>query len=86
MIVVKILGWHPERAWTSFSSYHPDDFMRRLTTHTDLTRLEIKRLAEEVRKQTCHKIQLAKAKDSFGATSIQSFLESLGAEVEIEDE
>ena len=85
MIVIKIPGWHPDRARASYSGYHPRDFVRRLYQYTDLQKSECEDIANQVRKQTCKEIPLAKAKDRYGATSIRNFLDSLGADTTVEE-
>ena len=84
MIVLRILRWNPEAAWTQLDSYHPKDLPRRLARYTDLDRLAIKRLVRQIKDRQCLSIKSHDAADRFDAHSLRQFLESIGAEVNVE--
>ena len=85
MVTLHILRWNPDAAWTQLDSYLPKDLPRRLTRYTDLDRLAIKRLVRQLRDHQCISIALHRAADRFDAHNIRQLLESVGAEVRIDD-
>jgi hypothetical protein len=84
MIVVRILGWNGQGAWTDWGGVQRATLERRLLRLMTLDRASIKRLARQVLSDECRELRLDKASDRFAAESTRDFLESLGAEAIIE--
>ena len=85
MVVIRILNWNAEAAWTHLNSCHPKDLQRRLTRYTSLNHLEIKRLIRRLKERQCIAIMLSDEADRFDAHSLRQLFESLGANVEVDD-
>jgi hypothetical protein len=84
MIRIRISNWNKEAAWAGFAGYHPHDLERRLLRLTGQGRGEVKRLVRQLKDRACITLPLPQATDRFAAESLCSFLESLGAEVKLE--
>jgi hypothetical protein len=89
MIVLKIHGWYPERAYSTNdgkSGWYVREFARRLLENTNLRKPECESLARRVlRDRVCCEIPVGKAKDRYGVTSLRSFLDALGADTTVEE-
>jgi hypothetical protein len=85
MVVIRILGWNPERGGTNWSPWHVQELEGRLKNSLSLGRIAAKRLAREIRDGKCNEIVLNNAPDRFAAHSFRQFLESLGAEIIVEE-
>jgi hypothetical protein len=83
MVSVHIKSWDETKAWTTFTGYHPKDLERRLTILTGLQHTAVKKLVRQLKRRECITISLPKAADCFAASSLRSFLEPLGALVEV---
>ena len=83
MVSIHIKSWDEKKAWTTFSGYHPKDLERRLTTLTGQQRAQVKTLVRQLKRRECITLTLPKATDALAASSLCSFLESLGALVEV---
>jgi hypothetical protein len=84
MIIVRILGWREQRAWTDQGGVQRTALERRLLRLMSLDRTSIKRLVRQVLADECRELRLDKASDRFAAESTRSFLESLGAVAVVE--
>jgi hypothetical protein len=85
VVKIRITDWNEGTAWTSFAGYHPRDLERRLVRLTGRGRGEVKRLVRQLQDRECISLPLPGAADRFGAESLRSFLESLGAAVRVEE-
>lgn len=85
MVSIRIISWNDETAWTTFTGYHPRDLERRLMRLTGRGRGEVKRLVRQLKGRECTTLPLPKATGRFAAESLRSYLESLGAEVKVEE-
>jgi hypothetical protein len=83
--MIRISGWHSDRAWTNWSGTQRTDLTGRLADLVDLNRSEVKRLTRRILDHECFEIHLAKAPDRFAAGSVRHLLEALGAEVVVTD-
>ena len=80
---VRILSWSDERAWTDWSGHAKAQLAGRLRAALpNMPALELKRLTRHVLKRECLVIPLPA---NAYAASIRHLLESIGAEVQIED-
>jgi hypothetical protein len=83
MVSIHIKGWDENKAWTTFTGYHPKDLERRLTLLTGQQHTAVKALVRQLKRRECITLPLPKAADSLAASSLCSFLESVGAFVEV---
>lgn len=83
MVSIHIKSWDENKAWTRFAGYHPKDLERRLTLLTGQRHVAVKALVRRLKRRECMTLSLPKAKDSFAASSVSRFLESVGALVEV---
>jgi hypothetical protein len=83
MVSIYIKGWDGDKAWTTFTGYHPKDLERRLMLLTGLQHAAVKALVRRLKRRECITLPLPKATDSLAASSLCSFLESVGALVEV---
>jgi hypothetical protein len=83
MVSIHIKSWDEDTAWTTFTGYHPKDLERRLTLLTGQQHTAVKTLVRQLKRRECITLPLPKAADSLAEPSLCSFLESLGALVEV---
>ena len=83
MVSIRITSWDEKKAWASLTGNHPNDLERRLTRLTGQKRRAIKTLVRQLKRRECITLPLPNAADSLAASSLCSFLESLGALVEV---
>lgn len=83
MVSIHIKNWDEKKAWTTFAGYHPKDLERRLTKLTGQQKTEVKTLVKQLKRRECITLPLPKAVDVLAASSLCSFLTSLGALVEV---
>lgn len=86
MVSFHIKSWDEDKAWTTFAGYHPKDLERRLTLLTGQPHTSVKALVRQLKRRECITLPLPNAGDSLAASSLRSFLESLGALVEVTDQ
>lgn len=86
MIVVRIHGWDPSDRWSKVTPWHVKALASLLADYTNLKKPECEAISKRVvRDRACCDIPLAKARDRYEATSIRSFLDSLGADTSVVD-
>jgi hypothetical protein len=83
MVSIHIKGWDEDKAWASFTGYHPNDLERRLTLLTGQRRSAVKTLVRQLKRRECITLALPNAANALAASSLCSFLESLGALVNV---
>lgn len=83
MITIHVKGWDASKAWANPTGYHPKDLERRLVSLTGQRPGKAKQMVRQLKRRERMTIALAKVEDRLGASSLRSYLESLGAIVEI---
>ena len=83
MVIIHIKSWDENKAWTTFTGYHPKDLERRLTLLTGQQHTAVKALVQKLKRRECMTLPLPRAADSMAVSSLRSFLESVGALVEV---
>ena len=83
MITLHVKGWDDSKAWTTFTGYHPKDLERRLVSSTGQRSGMVKRLVRQLKRRERMTLVLANVEDEVGAGSLCSYLQSLGAIVEV---
>lgn len=82
MINLKIINWNDDNAWTDWSGHARVQLVARLKEYGGLPLTKTKRLVRQILERECITIQLPKIE---GAEGIRHVLESLGAEVLLEE-
>src|SRR6478609_7272621 len=82
-ITLRVVDWDESKAWSNFHRYHPKDLERRVVSSTGQRPGVAKELVRRLKRREQVTLELAKVKDELGAQSLRSFLESVGAIVEV---
>jgi hypothetical protein len=83
MVTLHVKSWDVTKAWTSFTGYHPNDLERRLVALTGQWRDSVKKWVRQLKSRECVSLPLAKVEGELKVSSLRSFLESVGAVVEV---
>jgi hypothetical protein len=85
MVSLHVKGWDDTKVWTCFTGYHPKELERRLVTLTGQRRDLVKDWVRQLKRRECVTLPLVRAEDELEASSLRSFVESVGAVVEDTD-
>jgi hypothetical protein len=86
MATIHIKGWDESQAYNTLAGWHARHLEQRFMEATRLPRRQVRPWVRQLKQQECISIPLPRIPNALEAYSLRSFLESVGALVEVTDE